>query len=100
MVNFWNIFVRMLEVKNLVILSWQNYKKCFNIFGYEMKFHTESSIVPTEVVYRALRTQANLLDLLMERYTDLRELKMLDMNFIHYFHTNMIELGASLQGSE
>lgn len=46
-------------------------------------------MVPTEMVYRALRTQANLLDLLMERNIDLRELKMLGTSFIYYFQARL-----------
>lgn len=39
------------------------------------------------MVFRAQGTQANL-ELLKEKYTDLRKLKILNASFIHYFQTN------------
>ena len=73
--------------------------KSFKVFWWELNFQIESSI-STGVVYRAIRTQVKLLDLLMERYTDLRELKMLDTSFTGYLQTNKVELGDLLQVSE
>lgn len=64
------------------------------------KFPYRIKMISTEAVCRAVRMQAKLLDLLRERYTDLRELKMLDTSFTHYLQTKKVEFGDLFQVSE